>query len=185
MPKAGCHRLRGEFRAAESPRRAVRDDEIISRRPRDGAVEHLERLLVGLVDFLDRVAPRNLQADVPLFAVGGFEVGANRALLLAETDPAVGITDQLCQGRAPGQHQADGSHQCALADAVVAEQQRPLPRDAGMRFQRQGQRSDAADVRQLNAGQKHGCLLFLNAQSTQSEQLNRVHRPELAIQFVA
>src|SRR5688572_21424123 len=135
MAEAGCYGLRGEFRAAESPRRAVRDDEIISRRPRDGAIEHLERLLVGLVDFLDRVAARNLQADVPLFAVRRFEVGANRALLLAETYPAVGIADQLRQGRAAGQHQADRSHQCALADAVVAEQQCPFPRDAGTRLE--------------------------------------------------
>ncbi len=69
-----------------------------------------------------------------------------RALLLADVHPAVGIADQLCQGRTAGQDESDRAHQRALAHAVVAEQQRPFPRDARARLQRQRQRSDTADV---------------------------------------
>ena len=87
---------------------------------------------------------------MPLFAVGGFQIGADGALLLADMNPAVGIADQLRERRTAGEHEPNRSHQRALADAVVAEQQRPLPRDARGRLQRQRQRSDTANVGELN-----------------------------------
>ena len=125
---AGCV---DSFVLLEAPRRAVGDHQIVPRRARDGAIEQLERLLVALVDVLDGVAARDLQADMPLLAVGGLEVGADaRIPARRSVHPAVGIAYQLGQRRAAGQHEADRAHQRALADAVVAEQQRPFPRDA-------------------------------------------------------
>src|SRR5688572_27553076 len=110
MAEARRDGLRRELRAAEAPRRAIRDHQIVARDPRDGAIQYLERLFVGFVDFLDAVATRDLQADMPLFSVGGFKIGADGALLLADMHPAVGIADQLRERRASGEHEPNRSH---------------------------------------------------------------------------
>jgi hypothetical protein len=90
-----------------------------------------------------------------LFAFGGLEIRADRAGLLANVNPAVGIADQLGKRRAARQHEPNRSHQRALAHAVVASSSvhfRVTPR---AHLQRQRQRSDAANVGQFNACQEH------------------------------
>ena len=141
-------------------RHAVAQHEVVAVGMPDRRIQRVQRPRVALEDVAQAVATVQLQRDLARLALGRHQRAGDAALPRAVADPGIGVAEQLRQGVAARQQQADRAQHRALAAAVLAEQQRPAPVRAGGCLRADAevdrQRLHRAHIGQRDAGQVHG-----------------------------